>query len=210
MTVKNFIGLAVLTFLVGCATQQPKSPEQKQQEEIQKKQEEAKQPVIEIPPGTRLAEASLVGKSGSNIQGTVTFEQLPNNVLVTYNIINLPPKQDFGFHIHEIGDCSSDDGKSAGGHFFPLTPTGGTSKENPGRFAGDLQMLHSDETGLAEGTYKTNKFTVAKNRAIVGRAVIIHAAEDDVTKPSSPRIACGQIAVKQPTVNDSAGDDEGH
>lgn len=185
------IGSVVALMTAGCAT---KTPQEKQEAEVKRHE----QPVVVIPPNTRLAEALLEAKNGSSVEGTVSFEQLPNNMLVTYDIKGLPPSQEFGFHIHEMGDCSSDDGKSAGGHYFPLSDRGGTSSDYPGRYAGDFPMIRSDKEGLAEGNYKTSKLTVAKNRAIVGRAVMIHGGPDDITKPSAPRIACGVIVVKTP------------
>lgn len=193
--------LATVLVVTGCAT---KTPEQKR-EEVAERHEV---PVVQIPPNTRLAEAVLEPKNGSNVRGTVTFEQLPNNMLVTFNIEGLPPSKQFGFHIHEIGDCSSDDAKSAGGHYFPLSDKGGTSSDNPGRYAGDFPMIRSDKDGLAEGNYKTSKLTVAKNRAIVGRAVMVHAGPDDITKPSAPRIACGAIVVKTPVSTPDEEEDE--
>lgn len=190
MFVRIFSISAVVAMIAGCAV----SPKQKQEAEVKRHEV----PVVEIPPNTRLAEAVLVAKNGSKVNGTVLFEQLPNNMLVTFNIEGLPPSKQFGFHIHEVGDCTSDDAKSAGGHYFPLSEKGGTSSDNPGRYAGDFPMIRSDKDGLAEGNYKTSKLTVAKNRAIVGRAIMVHAGPDDITKPSASRIACGAIVVKTP------------
>lgn len=188
---KSLVLVAAVLMIAGCAT---KTPQQQQEAEVKRHEV----PVVVIPPNTRLAEAILMAKNGSSVEGTVSFEQLPNNMLVTYDIKGLPPSKEFGFHIHEMGDCSSDDAKSAGGHYFPLKETGGTSSDNPARYAGDFPMVRSDKEGLAEGNYKTSKLTVAKNRAIVGRAVMIHGGPDDITQPSSPRIACGVIVVKTP------------
>ncbi len=202
---KSLVFLVAVLLITGCAT---KTPKEKQEAEMKRHEV----PVVVIPPNTRLAEAILIAKNGSSVEGTVSFEQLPNNMLVTYDIKGLPPGKELGFHIHEMGDCSSDDATSAGGHYFPLKETGGTSSDNPARYAGDFPMIRSDKEGLAEGNYKTSKLTVAKNRAIVGRAVMIHGGPDDITKPSAPRIACGVIVVKTPMstpVDDETAGDAG-
>ena len=54
------------------------------------------------------------------MRGTVNFEQRGDKVRVAANVSGLQPNGEFGFHIHEAGDCSSGDGMSAKGHFNPL------------------------------------------------------------------------------------------
>ncbi|MCB0324074.1 MAG: superoxide dismutase family protein, partial [Bdellovibrionales bacterium] len=57
--------------------------------------------------------------------GSVFFEQKGDGVEVTAQLIDLEPGKR-GFHVHEFGDCSSSDFKSAGGHFSPQAhPHGG-------------------------------------------------------------------------------------
>ena len=104
---------------------------------------------------------------------------------------------EFGFHVHEKGDCSSADFMSAGGHFNP----GGKPHAHygkPERHAGDLQNLRADSEGNATYVFETNLLTVAPGpNSVVGRAIVIHANPDDYTSQpagnSGPRIACGVI-----------------
>src|SRR4029079_1744981 len=60
--------------------------------------------------------AVLHPTKGSNVQGTVTFTKSGDETKVVADLTGLTPGK-HGFHIHEFGDCSSPDGKSAGGHF---------------------------------------------------------------------------------------------
>ena len=66
------------------------------------------------------ATATLEPTKGSNVRGKVDFEQRGDKVRVVASISGLRPNGEFGFHIHEAGDCSSGDGMSAKGHFNPF------------------------------------------------------------------------------------------
>ena len=66
------------------------------------------------------ATASLQPTKGSTVRGTVNFEQRGDKVRVAANVSGLRPNGEFGFHVHEIGDCSSGDGMSTKGHFNPF------------------------------------------------------------------------------------------
>ena len=68
---------------------------------------------------TPSASAVLQSKSGSNLNGSVSFSQSGMKVLVTGTFSGLKPNAEHGIHIHEKGDCSSLDAMSAGGHFNP-------------------------------------------------------------------------------------------
>src|SRR5258707_11838629 len=65
------------------------------------------------------AVANLEATTGNSARGTVTFTQDGDNVRVSANLTGLKPGAEHGFHVHEKGDCSSDDGMSTGGHFNP-------------------------------------------------------------------------------------------
>ena len=65
------------------------------------------------------ATAALKPTKGNKTYGEVTFEQAGDKVRVVANVVGLKPNQEYGFHIHEVGDCSSGDGMSAKGHFNP-------------------------------------------------------------------------------------------
>ena len=57
-------------------------------------------------------------KSGSKTTGTVTFTEENGNVLFEASLSGLS-EGTHEIHIHEKADCSSEDGKSTGGHWNP-------------------------------------------------------------------------------------------
>jgi Cu-Zn family superoxide dismutase len=143
------------------------------------------------------ATAHLRPTKGNPVAGTVTFRESGNRVLVAADVSGLKPASEFGFHVHEKGDCSAPDAMSAGGHFNPGgKPHGHYGKEE--RHAGDLPNLRSDGDGLASFKFETSQLTVRPGPAsVVGRAVVVHASPDDyTTQPagnSGARVACGVI-----------------
>ncbi|TDI46097.1 MAG: superoxide dismutase family protein [Acidobacteria bacterium] len=136
-----------------------------------------------------------LGESG--VTGIVSFSVTPRGVRVEADIKGLAPGN-HGFHIHEIGDCSSPDGKSAGGHFNPAdVPHAGPEAE--AAHAGDLGNLEADENGQALITIMSSRVTLGDGAPtdIMGRAVIVHADPDDLesqpTGAAGGRVACGVI-----------------
>ena len=143
------------------------------------------------------ATANLQPTKGSTVKGTVNFEQRGDKVRVSANISGLRPNGEFGFHIHEAGDCSSGDGMSAKGHFNPFGKPHG-QHGNAERHGGDLQSLKSDASGNANVSFDTDIVTVAPGPAsIVGRGLIVHVQPDDYkTQPTGnagARSACAVI-----------------
>jgi Cu-Zn family superoxide dismutase len=141
------------------------------------------------------ASAGLGPTKGNKAIGEVNFEQMGGKVRVTAQVIRLPANREFGFHIHEVGDCSSGDGMSAKGHFNPYGKPHGQGAE---RHAGDMPNLKSDAKGKAKLTVDLDIITLASGPAsIIGRGVIVHADPDDYrTQPTGnagARIACGVI-----------------
>ncbi|MGH8733857.1 MAG: superoxide dismutase family protein [Burkholderiales bacterium] len=143
------------------------------------------------------ATASLQPTKGSSVKGTVSFEQRGDKVRVSANVSGLRPNGEFGFHIHEAGDCSSGDGMSAKGHFNPLGKPHGSPNSSE-RHAGDMPMLRADSGGNAKLDTELDTITVAPGpTSIVGRGLIVHADPDDFkTQPTGnagARLACGVI-----------------
>ena len=150
--------------------------------------------------GGAKASASLEPTKGSTVRGTVNFEQRGDKVRVSANISGLRPNSEFGFHIHEAGDCSSGDGMSAKGHFNPYGKPHGQHGSSE-RHAGDLPSLKSDAGGNANVTADVDIITVnAGPASVVGRGLIVHVQPDDYkTQPTGnagPRLACAVIAAK--------------
>lgn len=149
------------------------------------------------PPEPLMATAQLAPTKGNKTFGEATFEEAGDRVRVVIFVQGLKPDQEHGLHIHEIGDCSSGDGMSAGGHFNPHGKPHGLpgSKES---HAGDLPALKANKQGRANINIEMDGITVKPGPAnIIGRGLIVHADPDDYkTQPTGnagARIACGVI-----------------
>jgi len=103
-----------------------------------------------------------------------------------------------GFHIHEKAFTWLDF-KSAGGHFNPDAKQHGHDNPN-GHHQGDMPNLVADKDGIAsvDMVLKGASLTASAPGSLIGRSIIIHAAEDDYkTDPAGnagDRIAGGIIA----------------
>ena len=143
------------------------------------------------------ASANLEPTKGSTVRGTASFAQRGDKVHVMATVTGLRPNGEFGFHIHEAGDCSSGDGMSTKGHFNPQSKPhahAGTSE----RHAGDLPSLRSDASGTAKVDAMLDIITVGEGpTSVVGRGLIVHAQADDFrTQPTGnagARSACAVI-----------------
>ena len=140
--------------------------------------------------------------NGNAAKGVFRFIQMADGMHVTGEISGLKPNAKHAFHIHEFGDATSGDGKSAGAHYNP----GGHPHAGPDaamRHAGDLGNLEADANGVAKYDRTIAGLTVGGGQdPIIGRSVIIHAGEDDfTTQPTGnagDRIGCGVIGVAKP------------
>lgn len=143
----------------------------------------------------RSAVADLAPTSGNNAKGTVTFTQRGDRLRVVADVSGLTPGG-HGFHVHEKGDCSADDGMSAGGHFNPTgKPHGNPSAAD--HHAGDMPMLVADASGNAHLDAHIDPATIGGTNDIIGKGVIVHRDADDFkTQPtgnSGARLACGVV-----------------
>ncbi len=132
----------------------------------------------------------------NNVTGTVTFTLMADHLEFVADIDGLAPNTKHGFHIHEKGDLSAPDLKSAGGHFNPTHEVHG----GPGSMhhhAGDMGNLVADEKGHAHLQGMIMNAGFSGETSILGRSVIIHAkADDEKSNPagnSGARIAGGVI-----------------
>lgn len=141
------------------------------------------------------AMARLTPTQGNEVRGTVTFTTQNQGVRVVADLTGLSPGE-HGFHIHENGDCSAPDGSSAGGHFNPTDmPHGGPDSEQ--HHVGDLGNMTADESGNAKMDRVFSFLSLSGTNSIVGRGLIVHAGQDDLTSQPSgdagARVACGVI-----------------
>lgn len=137
--------------------------------------------------------------TGNEVKGTITFTKIDEGVLVSCKVSGLTPGN-HGFHIHQWGDCSSTDGKSAGGHFNPESKSHG-APDAKNRHIGDLGNIEADESGIAHINFIDRMLTFEGPNSIIGRAVIIHEKSDDLTSQptgaAGTRVACGVIGVAE-------------
>jgi Cu-Zn family superoxide dismutase len=144
--------------------------------------------------------AVLHPTKGNNVEGTVTFTRSGNEMKIVADVTGLTPGK-HGFHIHEYGDCSSPEGKSAGGHFNP-TNNPHASHDAAQRHEGDLGNLEADASGKAHLELTDNMMTMSGEKSIIGRGVIVHEKEDDLkSQPvgnAGGRLACGVIGIAKP------------
>lgn len=144
--------------------------------------------------------AVLHPTAGSTVTGTVTFTKTGEEVKVVADITGLKPGK-HGFHIHEFGDCSSSDAKSAGAHFNPSNHQHG-APDATDRHAGDLGNIEADASGKAHLEWSDKMLKLSGDDSIVGHAVIVHEKADDLkTQPTGDaggRLACGVIGVAKP------------
>ena len=143
------------------------------------------------------ATAKLEPRSGSKVQGTLTFTQIGDVVRVTGEITG-HTKGPKGYHIHEKGDCSAADAMSTGGHFNPHKSKHG-GPYDPVKHAGDMGNIVFNDAGVAKVNFTVGDISVSKDapNGIIGRAFIVHAAADDLktdpTGNAGGRVACGVI-----------------
>jgi Cu-Zn family superoxide dismutase len=159
------------------------------------------QPAIAPPPADPATAKHLVDLmpgQGGEVAGTLELVSSGGAVAMTGLVTGLKPGSEHGIHIHEKGDCSSPDFKSAGDHFNPTSQPHGDPAMPP-HHLGDIPNLKADEMGKAPVNARIEGVTLGDHgpNDLVGRAVVVHADRDDYkTQPSGnsgDRIACGVI-----------------
>ncbi len=144
------------------------------------------------------ATTTLSPKSGSSLTGTATFSQDGDQVTLTVQLENAAPGA-HGIHLHEKGDCSSDDAKSAGGHWNPTEEPHGKMGESDKAHSGDMGNIDVGSDGKGSLTFTTDRWSVGgdANKDVIGKALVVHAKPDDLnTQPSGDagdRIGCGVV-----------------
>lgn len=134
---------------------------------------------------------------GNDVHGTVTFAKTTSGIKIVADVDGLTPGK-HGFHVHEFGDISGVHGKSAGGHFNPEGKKHGGPNDAE-RHVGDLGNLVAGEDGKAHYEREDNVISLSGDHSIIGRAIIVHAGEDDLTSQptgaAGARVAYGVIGV---------------
>lgn len=145
------------------------------------------------------AVAVLHPTTGNQARGTVMFTRVGDGVKVVADITGLSPGE-HGFHIHELGDCTAFDGKSAGGHFNPDgSPHGAPTAPAKNRHVGDLGNITAHSYGKAHLELVDSLLAFDGVHSVIGRGVIVHADKDDLTSQptgaAGSRVACGVIGI---------------
>ena len=134
-------------------------------------------------------------KSASEVVGAVTFSEVDGGVRILADFSGLTPGK-HGFHIHERGDCSAEDGSSAGGHFNPTHQKHG-GPDSADRHVGDLGNLEANKFGFAHYDRVDTVITLSGENSIIGKSIVVHEGEDDLstdpTGNSGKRLGCGVI-----------------
>ena len=103
-------------------------------------------------------------------------------------------------HLHEKADCSSDDGKSTGGHWNPTFESHGAWGSKKGYHKGDIGNFEVAADGIGRIHFETDEWCIGcedETKNILGKAIIVHQGTDDfVSQPSGAagaRISCAGI-----------------
>lgn len=144
---------------------------------------------------------------GAKVSGIVNFEQSSENepTTISYEFTGNDPNALRGFHVHEWGDLTNGC-VTAGPHFNPFKKTHG-SLTSEVRHVGDMGNVQTDANGVAKGTLTDSLIKLIGPTSIIGRAVVIHAGQDDLgqggneeslkTGNAGGRAACGVIGLAQ-------------
>ena len=150
-------------------------------------------------PSNKQVAFPLVSKSGSDVTGEVAFVE-NDGVITMKATLNGLSEGKHAIHIHEKADCSSDDGKSTGGHWNPTAEPHGKWGDEGGYHKGDIGNFNADAEGNAEVSMSTDEWCIGcddETKNILGKAIIVHQGVDDFTSQPSgaagTRISCGGI-----------------
>jgi Cu-Zn family superoxide dismutase len=181
---KNYLFiLSTATFFYGCSHDSSVSPEGADTEPLK-------------------ANATIMAKSNSNVTGMVTFTQTKDTIFMTATLSGLSPGS-HAIHIHAIGDCSADDGSSAGGHWNPTNVDHGKWGTAPFHI-GDIGNIVADSNGNGTISRETDLWCINcddETKDIIGKAIIIHQGIDDFSSQPSgaagSRIGCGKVMAQE-------------
>jgi len=154
-------------------------------------------PPADAVPAAAGASVQLSPTQGHNASGTLSLAAEGDSVRLTGTLQGLSPNGEFGFHIHEKGDCSAPDASSAGAHFNPANAQHGNPQGDT-HHAGDMLNAKSDAQGAAMVDAVASGVSLdGQPNGVRGKAVVLHEKADDYSSQpagnSGARIACGVI-----------------
>jgi Cu-Zn family superoxide dismutase len=164
------------------------------------KKTEASNPTQEIVDNIETLTILLSPKSKSIVSGKVEFTETNGNVQMTAMIKGLS-EGSHAIHLHEKSDCSSEDGKSSGGHWNPTGQPHGKWGVESGYHKGDIgnfNVKNEGEEAVIE--FNTDQWCIGcgdETKDILGKGIIVHQGVDDFTSQPSgaagSRVSCGGI-----------------
>ncbi|CAI8347899.1 MAG: superoxide dismutase family protein [Candidatus Marisimplicoccus sp.] len=143
--------------------------------------------------------------NNSNISGTISLQtssQVNDSVYLEAHVYGLDPGTK-AIHIHEFGDCSSDDGLSTGGHWNPTDTKHGKWGDPTGFHLGAIGNFQVDSIGHGMLKFGTDLWCLGcgEKNDIMSKAIIIHNGQDDyISQPSGAsgmRIGCMEINIQE-------------
>jgi Cu-Zn family superoxide dismutase len=195
------LGLAIglIVMLAACSREQPEGVPRAPDDATAAPAEKTDAPAA----AAAEAVAQIAPTQGNTVTGALALSGSPQGVHITGSIQGLKPDAEFGFHVHEKGDCTAPDGSSAGGHFNPTQAPHG-NPTGPSHHAGDMLNIRSNADGIAQvDVYAAGTSLHGdSNTDVMGKAIVVHESPDDyATQPSGnsgKRVACGVIAAPSP------------
>jgi len=185
------LGFAIIFTITSCKSEvkKEKNAENSEAEKTKEQKQETQTLFIELSP-----------KNNSKVIGKAKFEET-NGVVVMTVVVNGLSEGMHAIHIHEKSDCSSDDGKPAGGHWNPTAKPHGKWGAKTGYHKGDIGNFNVNKSdGDTEVEFKSDEWCIGcgdPTKDILGKAIIIHQGEDDYTSQPSgaagSRVSCGGI-----------------
>lgn len=143
--------------------------------------------------------AQVKDRDGNGL-GTVEVQDTPSGmVIIRLNLKGLPPGN-HAIHLHETGDCSAPDFKSAGGHIAGDRQHGALNPDGP--HPGDMPNLTVPDSGavIADGFLPFLSVGEMLQDGD-GAAFVMHDGTDDYqSQPAGDagdRIACGVFEARQ-------------
>jgi superoxide dismutase, Cu-Zn family len=143
-------------------------------------------PAMAITGTAQLAIANLASASGTLVSGRVELRPAAGGVRVTGVVGGLTRNGAHGLQVHERGDCSAVDARSAGNYFDPTGARG---------VGGSSDRIVADPDGVARVDLLLRGAVLGGGAPndIAGRALIVLGATSGA---SSARVACGAITVQ--------------
>lgn len=191
------ISLLILGILLTTVSCKKETKEAK--EETKEVVQDIKEEVKEVKPEKKEVKVTMESKSDSKAVGTVTFTEMDGKVEMVANLEGLA-EGEHAIHLHEKADCSSADGKSAGGHWNPTFKPHGKWGASEGYHKGDIGNFTADTNGKGTISFSTDEWCIGcedETKDILGKGVIVHQGIDDFTSQPSgdagARVSCGGV-----------------